>query len=289
MVAQANYSIPNNQTMRCTQDPVRGNVPAGTRNVHMPRDWPCSNANNQQINGRVVQSCASDPNDFVYLNSGGRICAWQSSILPYTANIPISGPNMVCPTAILGLSGNKAQLMRKLDHMHPVPGGTHADVGLMWGLRVLSPRTEWSNFFGTNVAGRPAPGAWTDPNTRKMMILITDGVNVAPWHYEGYYGCNEGRSPDTSNRYRAGQCWRHGGVQRLDNAALDALMLDACEAIRNDYNIELYTIGVDLGNAAAADLLRQCAGDPNRSFDISASDLSRVMQSIASGAERLTK
>ena len=84
--------------------------------------------------------------------------------------------------------------MEKLDHMYPVPGGTQMDVGMMWGLRAMSDNSDWVNFWGYNPVDYE-PAGFASPTTRKIMIVLTDGENTAPYHYEGYYGCAEG---DTS-------------------------------------------------------------------------------------------
>jgi Flp pilus assembly protein TadG len=265
---------------QCSQDSRQGGV-AGLRNVHMPVTQDCSN-NSKKAKTGTINACVSDPNEIAYLNGGGAICPWQNAILPWNQWRPVSGPNMLCPTSMLGLSQSRAQIISKLDLMFPVPGGTQADIGLMWGLRALSPRTQWVNFFGHT--GINAPRAFHGQDVRKIMILLTDGQNESPWHFEGYYGCSE-----TSDRGQAGACWRSPSVQTLNQTAMDNLMLDACEAIVEDYGVELYTIAVDVTNATAITLLRNCAGDPDRAFNITAGELDQTFQSIAERELRLTR
>jgi hypothetical protein len=265
---------------RCNQNSSQAGY-QGLRNVYTPTTRPCTTTSSSFATG-TAQACVSDPNEFVWNSSSGQICPWQTSFLPWDSWKPHSGPNLNCPTAMLGLSGNRAQVIAKLDHMYPVQGGTMADIGLMWSLRALSPRSQWENFFGHT--GAKAPRAFNAPDVRKIVILLTDGKNETPYHFEGYYGCTE-----NSDRGNAGACWRSPGVNQLNNSVLDGLTLDACNALTGPYGVELYTIAVDVTDPGAINLLQTCAGDPNRAFNITAGQLDATFQAIAERTLRLTQ
>jgi len=281
LIQNVALSLPANRRLRCTPTSWQDGYP-GQRNVYLNETQPCATGFQEPLS-ETAEACVSDPNEFEYLANGGKVCEWQQDILPWDQTRAISGPNMNCPTAMLGLSGDRQQIIDKLDHMYPVPHGTQADIGLMWGLRALSPRGAWANFFGHTGANRPI--AFKDPGVRKIMILLTDGQNTAPWHYEGYYGCNEA----DGRRGQAGNCWKAQGVSKLNRNSLDALTLDSCEAIRDDYEIELYTIAVDVSDADAIDLLGDCANDPDRFFNITSGELDSTFDSIAARELRLTR
>lgn len=269
------FAIDPGQILACEQRPHNG---AG--NIHLDVDRACANRNGSR-NIRLAEACVSDPNEFNYFRQGGDACPWQRNIFPWTRIRSISGPNQNCPVAMLGLSQDRGQIIDKLDEMHPVTGGTHMDIGLSWGLRMLSPRGEWSRFFGHS-----APSAYTDTGTRKILILLTDGQNEAPFNFEGYYGCNEAGADD---RGAAGPCARASGVRSLTDNSLDALTADSCTAIRNTYNIEIFTIAVDINDGASLQLLAACADDPDRAFNIRASQLDAVFEGIAAQELRLTQ
>lgn len=279
-INQVAVATPSNRNLRCLQDDRQFGY-NGTRNVYLQEDTPCATSNRSGLVG-TAKACVSDPTEFAYFNDGNDACEWQSDIFPWTEYKPVSGPNMNCPTAMMGLSGDRGQIIDKLNHMYPVQGGTQADIGLMWGLRALSPRTAWTDFFGHT--GDKAPLAFNDPAARKIMILLTDGKNEAPYHYEGYYGCNE-----PNDRGAAGGCWKAKGVRNLERDSLDGLTLDSCEAIRDDYGVELYTIAVDITDDDAVTLLGDCAGDPARTFNISAAELDETFSTIAARELRLTE
>jgi Flp pilus assembly protein TadG len=279
-IANASLTVPSTHRLMCSQSSKQGGMD-GLRNVYLNETQPCAKNWQDPFNGEA-EACVSDPNEFDYFSAGGKACKWQSGIFPWTSSKPVSGPNLNCPTAMMGLSSDRGQIVDKLNAMYPVPGGTQADIGLMWGLRALSPRDAWKSFFGTNA--EQAPKEFDDKTARKIMILLTDGKNEAPYHFEGYYGCNEGDS-----RGAAGPCWKAPGVSGLNRAGLDALMLDSCEAIRDDYDVELYTIAVDIDDADATSLLADCAGDEDRAFNIRSSELDKAFEKIAARELRLTK
>lgn len=222
--------------------------------------------------------------------TGGAVSAMTDAPPPHmlwTAHALEAGaaadPNAQCVAPMLGLSASRQQIKRALDRMRP-DGNTHQDVGLMWGMRMLSPRGEWASFFGQT--GQNQPKAYDPGKTRKILVLLTDGENTTSSGAETYYGCT-----DTGARGGAGPCWASPDVAPLDNASLDALMLDACTTARENYQIELYTIAVDVTNAGAISLLDRCAGGPNspRFENIHGEDIDAVLQSIAKQSVRLTE
>lgn len=205
---------------------------------------------------------------------------WQAHALESGAN---TNPNAHCTAPMLGLSASREQVKRTLDRMRP-DGNTYQDIGLMWGMRMLSPRAEWASFFGTNGANKPKP--YDGTKTRKILILLTDGENVVGNNLELYYGCTA-----TGARNGAGPCWTSPDVTPLSDGGLDTLLLDSCRAARDTYGIELYTIAVDVNDANAISLLDRCAGGPNspRFENIHGEDIESVLISIAKQSVRLTE
>jgi Flp pilus assembly protein TadG len=214
------------------------------------------------LNQLQAWGCTADYNEIAWNNSGGTWC-WFVEKTDWTAFRPISGPNLNCPMPMLGLSGNRPQLIDTIDRLSPSPGGTHADVGLRWGLRALSPSTNWSNFFG-----HTAPKAFNSNQATKIMILMTDGANEQAVNFPGYWGCSDTSAPGCSGS--------------PDRAALETRMLNWCESIRVTHGVELYTVAVNVNDTAAVNLLRQCAGnDSTRAFSVDASQLNATFAAIA--------
>ncbi len=245
-----------------------------------------------------IEPCIADPNEFAYNNNGGKICDYHPTdsgsynIFPWNRQKGINGPNMNCPSPMLAASANRAQVINKLHQMYPAPGGTHADVGLMWGLRTLSPRSSWTNFFSYPTDAEPAE--WDDKEVIKIAILLTDGINVPPGNFEGYYGCTN----RTQQSYDVGNpedhddsvgCWRHPDILRLDKSALDNLMLDACAQMKNAYGIQLYTIAVDINDSTAISNLTQCASTPSDFYNISSAEIGIAFNSLLTTLVRISK
>ncbi|MEM6625586.1 MAG: TadE/TadG family type IV pilus assembly protein [Pseudomonadota bacterium] len=263
----------------------------GRRNVYLPIDLPCSNTK-KKIQTNNLDACVSDPNEFDYFATGGKACAvpalnefkdWDEK------GMPISGPNILCPSSMLGMSGSRPQIMDKLDHLYPVPGGTLADIGLMWGLRAMSDNSKWTSFF--RYPNELEPKQFKSADARKIMILLTDGKNDAPFDFDGYYGCLEkSGSYDGAGRWRAGNCPTANGISNVEDVAMNNLMLDACQAIVEDYKVELYTIAVDMpAGSNEVTLLETCAGNSDRAFNIKAAELDETFQAIAEQSLHLSE
>ena len=290
---------------------------AGLRNIYRPANLPCSTTSSAVQTGNIT-ACVTDPNETEYLANGGEVCPWQSveassgeyEVVTWDSDQEISGPQITCPSAMLAMSEDKNQILGAIDDMTPVPGGTLADVGLMWGFRMMSDDTNWQDFWGYDDDDMPL--AFDSPQVRKMMILLSDGVNEPAFHYEGYYGCLDAwvSGWSDSGRWWTGNCFRANSLpSELNNTAydlvqtgMDNLMMDACKAIREE-NVELFTIALDLDPTTDADgieLLQKCAdGDPDepgyqapdesRAFNISAAELETTFQDIAQRALRLSE
>lgn len=236
----------------------------GTLNAFQPIDQDCSTdlVSASPIKTGTDQACLSDPNEVDYLIGGGAICPWQPNAFQtqrsgvWGASFPaISGPNINCPAAILPLSSNRGQILDKLNELYMVPGGSQSDVGLLWALRTLSPRSFWAKFWGLDQQqGASAFGQ----SARKVVVLITDGRNDPPLDFEGYYGCNRER------RKGADRCWRSPNLANLNIESLNALTVSACQVMRETYGISLYVILTDAKNDEAFTLAKNCTGDVDK-------------------------
>lgn len=268
---QCNTSIPVVNLPNCSMDTRKyyGPFPyaPGRRNTYFQTASLCLTTSGCTFSPpspiQIAQACVGDPNEIAWNNGGGQWCAW----VPFTnwnTFEPTTGPNINCPMPMLGLSGSRPQILRAVDLMSPVVGGTHNDVGLRWGLRSLSPRNQWENFFGNN--GTP-PRQYGPANARKALILITDGQNTQSNDFPGYWGCADTYAP--------------GCTGSPDQATLNTRMLDWCRAIRDDYEIDLYTVAVNITDTTAVNLLAQCSNDPEKAFAVDASELEETLAEVA--------
>jgi len=128
-----------------------------------------------------------------------------------------------CPTPILPLTNNWTALNQKINLMSP-NGNTNLTIGLAWGWQALT-------------QGAPLNPPAPDPDTQRVIILLTDGQN-------------------TENR------WSHSSSQ------IDARTQAICTNIKAA-GITIYTVRVMEGNAT---LLRNCATEPAMYYDLNSSN-----------------
>lgn len=240
----------------------------GRRNAYIPNNANCIQYTPSSCSPTmpvgVLPSCVADPNEIAWNKSGGTWCPWVPTTVWAQFDDSI-GPNVNCPMPMLGLSGSRPQILSTINRMSPVVGGTHNDVGLRWGLRSLSPRNQWANFFGNN--GAKAPSSFNSANSKKALVLITDGENQEAEDFPGFWGCSDTNAPGCSGAPNASE--------------LDSRMLAWCSAIRNTYNVELYTVAVNISNPAAVAKLATCAGSPTRAFAVDAAQLNETLAAVA--------
>lgn len=260
-------------------------------NAYLPADQVCTSSGGS-VETDTLPTCVSDPNEHAWWNAdstrtacpGITLSDWESED---DISDKMAGPNLTCPSAMLPLSQSRPQLYEKLEHIFPVWEGTQADVGLMWALRMLSDHDDWVNFWGYSEDSSPL--AFDDrTRVRKMVVLLSDGNNEFPNWGDGYYGCAQNRTP-----YGRDNCLQAKGVDSLTPEALDNLMIDACDALK-DKDVEVYTIALDLDSKdkdekEAIKLLKDCATDSDHAYNISSSELEDTFTDLAQHALRLTK
>lgn len=250
-------------------------------------DEPDDDHSEQTGTNRYGQATyASYPNN--YLDDSGGTCSgdlsgtrnaalavkYQERSCKYKGVTPSgAGPNAYCDTSVVtALTGTRATLDTAISALSP-SSNTNILEGLMWGWRVLSPTAPFTE-------GK----AYTAANNRKVIILMTDGVN----NYGGNGGANQNASAFFTYGYAKDG---HIGTTSSDNdtlvAKLDAKTLTACTNAKAK-GIVIYTIGFGSGATASQTLLRSCASDPTYFYQPATSaDLKPVFLAIAQSINRL--
>lgn len=171
-----------------------------------------------------------------------------------------TGPNLGCPTAITPLTNDKAVIDAAIDAMRAWSrGGTFSDIGMAWGLRVLSPEPPFTE-------GLP----WGTAKWDKAAILMTDGENQF-FKLSGRSGPNEANPAVNSDYTGYGRLDELGriGTTNLSTArnVINARMADVCRAMKAK-GIVIYTITFTSGiSDATRELYRTCASTPQKYFD----------------------
>ena len=134
---------------------------------------------------------------------------------------------------ILPMTNDKAALHQRIDAMQ-ASGWTYIPEGLAWGWRVLSP----SNPFTEGVA-------YTDPDWKKILVLMTDGANTVQWNW-----------------YNFGP-WAFKGV---GSSVGDSKTTTLCNSIKAQ-GILVYTVAFQVGSSSTRQMLQDCATVPGNYFD----------------------
>lgn len=143
--------------------------------------------------------------------------------------------NSGCPKASITPMTNSQQTLLDNIKLLQASGNTYVNVGLVWGLRVISPEFPFSE-------GVP----WDDPNWKKAVILMTDGDNQAHPYYSAY-------GPSS---------W--SGISDSD---LNSRVLDVCDEMKAK-GILVYTITFysNISNSTK-EIYKQCATQPSMWYD----------------------
>lgn len=183
-----------------------------------------------------------------------------------------TGPNLGCGPAITSLTAEKTKVLDAIDEMQPWHrGGTHANLGLAWGWRVISPR--WQGLWGGDTPDT-LPMAYDAPLMDKVAIVLTDGENV----YYDWPGGLPGRPlsgsfPDTD--YSAYGRLSEGRLGTTNQAAavveINNRMSRLCQNMK-DEGIVIYAITFQLNDVATQNLMRNCATDPEKYYNSPSND-----------------
>ena len=143
-----------------------------------------------------------------------------------TTNFPPEQYN-ACPEAILPLGYNWTTLNSEVDGM-VANGGTNQTIGLEWGWQAMT-------------QGNPLPPPALPPNTQRVIILLSDGLNTQ----DRWYGNGSSQSSQVDSRMSA-----------------------ACTNAKAD-GITIYAVFVDLnGTQGNSTVLQNCATDASKYFDL---------------------
>ena len=181
------------------------------------------------------------------------------------------GPNYLCVSNAITPLTNSLSTLETAANALQANGNTNILEGVMWGWRVLSPGAPFTQ-------GK----AYTAPNNRKIIILMTDGMN----NYGGENNFNDS-SYFTYGFARNGLIGQVTNNNDTLNNLLDAKTLTACSNAKA-MGIVIYTIGFGSGANGSASLLQSCASQTSYYFaPQNSSDLEPVFQQIAQSINNL--
>lgn len=184
------------------------------------------------------------------------------------------GPNLYCPQPVTPMNSSKSTILGAINSMY-ASGGTHINLGLVWGWRMLSPR--WRGTWGGEMDEDLLPLNYNTEHMNKAIVLLTDGNNTA---YE-----------DNSDRTAYGYLSENRlGTTDVNVAKteLNNRLLSVCTALKNN-GVYIYTISLGTeANATTKALLKSCATADSYFFDSpSNSALQAVFSAIGDSLSNL--
>ena len=252
----------------------------------------------------TTKTCASTTINYPYASTAAESNE-QYCTNKYTSSPSVQsggyGPNALCTTQpIIPLTNNQSDILSEINLMQAY-GATVIPAGLTWGWHMISP-TVSSVMFPSNAA---VP--YTNTNTLKVIILLTDGYNdvqlgqlgVAPTSTTNGFN----KSVYSAYGYATGTHLNLSqlppslnGVEDQPDYNLDQKEIQLCNNIKavTDANgspgrIQIYTIGFgNLINGSQLQLLAQCATDSAHYFyNPTSEELNTTFQNIAIGLSKL--
>lgn len=199
----------------------------------------------------------------------------------------ITGPNIGCPTPILPLTQFKSQVDGALSSMTAWNrGGTLTDIGLAWGIRVLSPGLPFSESATQTDAENGMP-IWDSPRWRRAIVLMTDGESGF-YNFPGGGASNQentspnaahpsasdhtayGRWNETGSNAKAlfdsapGYVRANGTTDNSTRGKLNRRIFDLCTAAKAQ-GIVVYTVVFTSSvGEDTREMYRRCASDPGK-------------------------
>lgn len=263
---------------RSGSDSIDDTPPGGTKNWK-PLIWPIYNDNQYTVYKSGTTKGQVDP---ATVDPGGN----------KNAN-SFTGPNVGCPTPILPLSNDEAEVTKALKAMKAWNrGGTLSDIGMAWGIRVLSPTAPFTESKSIKDK-KTGESIWDSPRWRRAIVLMTDGDNVV------YNAGNEGTRVKTGKELsditgygRLGETSMNA-LFKSNNAGtvktkVDERLSELCVTAKKE-DIIIYTVVFsDSTNAATRAIYETCASDKGKYWYAPSSDaLNSAFGAIGSDLNKL--
>jgi Flp pilus assembly protein TadG len=200
----------------------------------------------------------------------------------------------MCPRndyeAIVPMSQNAAYLKSQINQLQP-RAGTQIFLGMKWAAAMLDPSFRSINTSLVSAghvdnvfSGRPV--AYSDDETLKTIVLMTDGQNSSARRITDYYYRTDSlRAHWASNnftwyvqRYLRSNYNRYS-YTKYSEATGDSLLSNMCDAAK-DQNIVIWSIGFEVQDHGA-NVMRDCASSPSHFFRVEGVEISDAFDAIA--------
>lgn len=205
-----------------------------------------------------------------------------------------------CPNesnSILYHSNSEADLHAYLSNLRMHDGtGTH--YGMRWGAALLDPSSRWlmqalaaTETIEPQFSDRPAP--WDDPDTLKVVVLMTDGMITEQFRPRrpgsSIFGRN-GTYPTETEQDQLNtthiSALGGGHRQRISQQSENSADFDAACSLAKEREIMIYTIAFET-NGQGQNEMRRCATGPGNYFNAVGLELDSAFRAIAASIQSL--
>lgn len=200
------------------------------------------------------------------------------------------------------LSGTSGDLNQYISRMR-LHDGTGTQYGMLWGLWLLDPNSRWlvNELVDRGVVAerfRDRPAAYTNPDTIKVIVLMTDGAITEQYRPRfpnrtlaplGEIDLNEiflNHTRELERQNNGNDCNSQGCRVTYANVNTNrGQFYEACDRAREN-NIIVFTIAFN-ANATAREEMRNCASSAAHYYDVQGNGIDSAFQSIAGTISRL--
>ena len=205
-----------------------------------------------------------------------------------------------CPNesnSILYHSSSEADLHAYLNNLR-LHDGTGTHYGMRWGISLLDPASQWvtanlaaSGTVDASFSNRPV--AWDDPDSMKVIVLMTDGIiteQVRPRRANSsIYGRN-GVYPTTEEQHELNTkhilSLNSNRRQQITSRAQNSDDFDIACRLAKENGVVIYTIAFETDSQGQNEM-RRCATSAGHFFNAQGLDLDRAFRAIATSIQAL--
>ncbi|WP_415921863.1 pilus assembly protein TadG-related protein [Tateyamaria sp. SN6-1] len=197
---------------------------------------------------------------------------------------------------IIGFSQDATTLKNRINN-YRARANTSIHIGMKWGVAMLDPSfrpvvqelgldNKIDDAFGTR------PALYSDPETLKTVLLMTDGQNVNTTRIDDYYySWHNARVHWTKyplhwylNNY-VNSNWNNWRYTKYTSAQADTFLNNICSAAK-DKGIVVWSIGFEVTNYSAG-VMRDCASSPSHFFRVEGIEITEAFEAIAKQINQL--
>ena len=197
---------------------------------------------------------------------------------------------------IIGFSQNATTLKNRINN-YRARANTSIHIGMKWGVAMLDPSFRpvtqalgLQNKIDSAFGARPAD--YSDTETLKTVLLMTDGQNVNTTRIDDYYySWHNARVHWTKyplhwylNNYVGGS-WNNWRYTKYTSGQADTMLSNICTAAKNK-GIVVWSIGFEVTNYSAG-VMQDCASSPAHFFRVEGVEITEAFEAIAKQINQL--